>query len=188
MKKQRTVWITIVVVGAIMLIFLNNFFSQQELTPERAKRILLKYETEFTAIAEYVSDESRWSRYLNEDYPSEYYMNADFLPEHIKRYMSTYFKKIATYSIPSIYRICDETSLFGFDVEPNGETGASFFMRSSKWTTDSETGNDIYIYQYLIYLKSNNPERFVKRLWWNNIGVSVTQIFNNWYFVRKISM
>jgi len=185
MKKRRAVWFIatiVVLVGVIVILGYNFSISRQELTPERAKRIFLKYETELTAVAEYVSEETRWHRYYNTDVPRESYMDADFLPDTIKKNMSVYFNKIADMPLPSIYRICDE-SKYHFNVEPHGETGATFYMRSVDKGKDAE-GCDIRISQYLVYLKSDNPELYLQQLWLGYFG-SIEQIADNWYLVTK---
>jgi len=193
MTKHRTVRFiaAAVLVGVIVVLGYYFHLSRVELTPERVKRILFKYEAELVSVAEYVSRETRLYRYYgNENHSSiEYYQNADFLPRNIKKHMSLYFNKVAKKTYASIYRICDE-SVYYFNISDmvlQGETGAIFYLRSSKWGTDSETGSSINMIQHLIYLKSDNPRSYLKQIYLGKFD-SIVQIADKWYLVSRQSL
>ena len=184
MKKRHAVWFIAVTVGVGVIVGLgyNFWLSRQELTFERTKRIFLKYETELTVVAEYVSEETRWNRYLTDAWNYENtYTNADFLPEQIKKYMTVYFKNIN--KTGSIYGIYDETKhyLNSFNVEPHGATGAIFLMYSGNRGRDNEQAW-ILVSQYLVYLKSDNPELYLQQIPSSYFG-SVKCVADNWYLV-----
>ena len=184
--KNRYIVKTIIAVAfvvAIVIVGCLLFFRRQEFTSERAMRVFKKYESELTTIAEYVSVETRWSRYYNKEDPWESYLNADFLPEQVVKSMTVYFEKIAKAVLPCIEKIDDE-SMNSFDVGQHTEEGTLFFIYSGYQGKDGE-GVLVLVYQYLIYLVSDNPDLSLQeygesrgRGWY-----AVSQIADNWYFM-----
>ena len=178
--------IAIAFVGVVVIVGCILYFRRQEFTPERAMRVFRKYETELTTIAEYVSVETRWSSYYNKEYTTESYLNADFLPEQVVKSMTVYFEKIAKAVSPSIHRIDDE-SKNSYDVGQYREVGTRFFINYTHQGKDAE-GVLVQVYQYLIYLVSDNPYRFLEEVGGTSRrgSNSITQIADNWYFVTQL--
>jgi len=168
-----------VLIGAIVLLGYSFYLNRQELTPNRAKRMFLKYNNELTAIAEYVSGGAGWASYLPvEWYAETSYTKADFLPKNIKKYMAVYFSRIN--KTGSIHMLSDKSTFFT-GVESHGETGAVFYLRFVYDGKDGE-GCDVYVFQRLVYIKSNNPELFLDQIWLSVLG-SIYKIADGWYLV-----
>ena len=188
MKKRYTLknTIAVVFVGVIAIVGCILCLRRQEFTPERATKVFKKYETDLTTIAEYVSGETRWSRYYNKDRTTESYLNADFLPEQVVKSMTVFFEKIAKAVSPSIERIAGESKS-----SPNGsnhmEEGAIFFVYSSYQGKDAE-GSQVLVHQYFIYLVSDNPDCYLEEVGGTSRrgNNSITQIADNWYFVTQL--
>ena len=173
MNKKPNVF-TMLLLLIICLIFINE--NQKS---DFVMNYFIEFKQDFITIAEYVSTNNGWYKYLNSSWDQEYsYKNAIFLPETVKKSMNKYYSTINRYG--SIYKICDEGRSY-FDINSLNTNGTIFEMSSKIIYKDYE-GCDIREIISLVYIDSDSPNKYLNQI---KLGIddSIVNVCDEWYII-----
>jgi len=181
-KIKKVLFIATAVAIIIVLLFYLCFSTTKEVTAEAAHSIPEQYSEPLDEIVQYLSSEPPQEIFNNLDYHEYYYLKEDLLPTEIQEAMTVYFQKIVKRGHCGIHILSADTEyLLTVNHLPDA-TGVSFSVYSGDRGKDAE-GVDIQVYQYLIYISSPNPSRFINQIW----GLESSEhLEENWYLVTQI--